>query len=203
MQRGVGGDQAFDIALGERFDALLLQLPEPFDVLGLRVLGGELGRVGLQDRADAEQLGGLLLGGGVHEGALGGTEVDPAVGLEALEGFADRLAADTEVFGEFGFDEVLAGLEGAADDQFGQRVVDGLAQRCRAGDAPGRSGCECLAHGSPVLPPGLWGRRLCQVVAAERVADGGPQHTGFGMQDGVRGSVAERDWMWLSAAGCG
>lgn len=63
MQRGVGGDQAFDIARGERFDTLLLQLPEPYDVLGLRVLGGELGRVGLQDRADAEQLGGLLLGG--------------------------------------------------------------------------------------------------------------------------------------------
>jgi len=58
--------------------------------------------------------------GGVDEGALCGAQVDPAVGLQSLQGFAYRLAADSEVFGELCLDQVLAGFEGAVDDQFDQ-----------------------------------------------------------------------------------
>ena len=186
MQGGVGRDQPLDVARRRaRRRPPGWSSPEPLDVLGLRVLRGELGRVGLQDRADTEELGGLFLGGGVDEGALGGPQVDPAVGLEPLQRLAHGLAADPEVLGELGLDQVLAGLEGAADDQLGQGVVHGLPQRCRAGDAPGRGGRECLAHGCPVLPPAAGPTALPRGGRREgrrRLR----QHTGFGMQDGGR-----------------
>jgi hypothetical protein len=56
------------------------------------------------------------------------------------------------VFGEFGLDEMLSWLERTIDDQFGQGVVDRLAQRSGASHAAGRRGCQSLAHGTPVLP---------------------------------------------------
>ena len=84
--------------------------------------------MGLQYRADPEQLVYLVFGGDVHEGALPGTEFDPAVGLQALQGFSHRLTADAEVFGKFGLHDVLTPLQRAVDDQFHDRVVDGLAQ---------------------------------------------------------------------------
>ena len=82
----------------------------------------------LKDRSDAEQLVHLLLGRGVHESALRGAELDPAVGLQALQGFSHRLPADAEVLGQLVLDQVLAALQGAVHDQFHDRVVDGLAQ---------------------------------------------------------------------------
>ncbi len=95
--------------------------------------------MGLQDRANAEELVYLVLGGDVHEGALRGTELDPAVGLQALQGFSHRLPADAEVLGQFVLDEVLAPLQGAVHDQFHDRVVDGLAKGSGT-QHPGRGG---------------------------------------------------------------
>jgi hypothetical protein len=67
--------------------------------------------------------------------------------VQPLQGFAYGLAADAEVLGEVGFDEVLTGLERAVDDQFGQGVVDGLAQWGGPGDRA--AGCHggCVGHG--------------------------------------------------------
>ena len=79
-------------------------------------------------RAQPEQLIHLVLGRGVYERALRGPEVDPAVGLQTLQGFTHRLPADAEVFGKFVFDQVLASLQGALHDQVHDRVVDGLTQ---------------------------------------------------------------------------
>ena len=128
MQGRVGRDEPFRVVGGQCVQPVLLQLPQPVDVLGGGVLGGEPGRVRLQDRADAEKLVHLVLGGGVHERALRGAQVDPAVGLQPLQGFTHRLPADAEVLGQFVFDQVLAPLQGALHDQVHDRVVDGLAQ---------------------------------------------------------------------------
>jgi hypothetical protein len=95
------------------------------------------------DSADAEKLIHLVLGRGVLERALRGAEVDPAVGLQALQGFTHRLPADAEVLGQFVFDQVLAPLQGALHDQVHDRVVDGLdaegAGRCTRRAAPSAS----------------------------------------------------------------
>ena len=64
----------------------------------------------------------------MDERALPGAEFDPAVGLQALQGLSHRLPADAEVLGELGLDDVLTPLQGAVDDQFDDRVVDGLAE---------------------------------------------------------------------------
>ena len=72
----------------------------------------------------------------MYERALRRTQVDPAVGLQALQRFAHRLPADSQILGEFVLDQVLAPLQGAVHDQLHDRVVDGLAQRGRTLDAP-------------------------------------------------------------------
>ena len=68
----------------------------------------------------------------VHEGALGGPEVDPALGVQPLQRLAHRLPGDAEVPGELALDEVLAGAERAGDDEFEQGLVDAVAQRSGA-----------------------------------------------------------------------
>ena len=128
VQGRVGRHQPLRVVGGQRIQPVLLQLPQPVDVLGCGILGGEPGRVCLQDRSDAEELVHLLLGRGVHESALRGAELDPAVGLQTLQGFSHRLPADAEVLRQFVLDQVLAALQGAVHDQFHDRVVDGLAQ---------------------------------------------------------------------------
>jgi len=102
---------------------LIVTFTEP-----VKALGGEPGRICLEDRSDAEKLVNLLLGGDVHEGALCGTELDPAVGLQTLQGFSHRLPADAEVLRELVLDQVLAPFQGSVHDQFHDRFVDGLAQ---------------------------------------------------------------------------
>ena len=131
VQGRIGRDEAFRVVGGQRVQPVLLQLPQPVDVLGSGALCGQPRRVGLQYRANPEQLVYLVFGGDVHERALRGTEFDPAVGLQALQGFSHRLTADAEVLGQFGLDDVLAPLQGAVDDQFHDRVVDGLAEGSR------------------------------------------------------------------------
>ena len=64
----------------------------------------------------------------MHESALRGTKVDPAVCLQALQGFAHRLPADAEVLRQLVLDQVLAPLQRSVHDHFHDRVVDGLAQ---------------------------------------------------------------------------
>jgi hypothetical protein len=94
MEVHVGRHQRFRVVGGQGIQPVLLQLPQPVDVLGCGVLGGQPSRVRLQDRAYAEKLVDLVLRGGVHERALCGAEVDPAVGLQPLQGFTHRLPAD-------------------------------------------------------------------------------------------------------------
>jgi hypothetical protein len=60
------------------------------------------------------------------ERALPGLQVDPVLRLEAVQAFADRLAADTGLPGKFGFHEVLAGRESAADNKIDECLEDGL-----------------------------------------------------------------------------
>lgn len=86
----------------------------------------------------------------MDERALGGPQIDPAGGVQPLQRFADGLAADAEMVGELGLDEVLARLEGAVDDQVGQSVVDGLTQRSGPGDRA--AGCHGGRVGHGTLP---------------------------------------------------
>ena len=157
VQGRVGRNEPFRVVGGQCVQSVLLQLPQPVDVLGGGVLGGEPGRVRLQDRADAEKLVHLVLGGGVHERALRGAEVDPAVGLQTLQGFTHRLPADAEVLGQFVFDQVLAPLQGALHDQVHDRVVDGLAQgRGTLHPARGSVGQRVMLRAWPRLRDSGW-----------------------------------------------
>ena len=58
-----------------------------------------LGRLGLEQRAHVEQLVYFLFGGHMHEGALAGPQVDPPLGLHAVQRLADRLPADPRAAG--------------------------------------------------------------------------------------------------------
>jgi hypothetical protein len=62
----------------------------------------------------------------VHEGALAGPQVDPPLGLHAVQRLADRLPADAELAGEVGLDHVLPGRQLTAHDQVDERVVHRL-----------------------------------------------------------------------------
>jgi hypothetical protein len=64
----------------------------------------------------------------VHERALCRPQVNPTVGLQTLQGFTHRLPTDAEVLGQLVFDQVLASLQRALDDEIDDRVVDGLPQ---------------------------------------------------------------------------
>jgi hypothetical protein len=131
VEQVVRGHRAAEvIAVGGGL-ALGADLPEPGHLPGARGPGREPGRLGLQQRAHVEQLIHLLIGGHVHEGALTGPQVDPPLGLHAVQRLADRLPADPELPGQVGLHHVLAGRQLTADDQVDQRVVNRLAQRHR------------------------------------------------------------------------
>ncbi|GHB45999.1 hypothetical protein GCM10010331_36860 [Streptomyces xanthochromogenes] len=87
----------------------------------------------------------------MHERALRGTQIDPAIGAESLERLAHRLPGDPEPAGELTLDQVLAGAQGSGGDQFEEGVVDALAQRPRAAPAWARSPAAVLRTTS--LPP--------------------------------------------------
>ena len=93
-----------------------------------RALGREPGGVGLQHRPHPEQLVHLLLRRDVYEGALSGSELDPTVGLQALQRLSHGLTAHPEVVRQLGLDDVPTPLQGAVHDQLDDRVVDGLAK---------------------------------------------------------------------------
>jgi hypothetical protein len=81
----------------------------------------------------------------VYEGPLARPQVDPAFGLQPVQGLAHRLPADAQLPGELGFHQVLAGPEGAGHDQLDQSLVHGLPQRHRPRDRPDRPRCRTLS----------------------------------------------------------
>jgi hypothetical protein len=68
----------------------------------------------------------------VHECSLGGSQVDPSLGLQALQCLADRLPAYPEWFGEFSLYQVLSRPKTATDDQLEERFIYDLSQQGRA-----------------------------------------------------------------------
>jgi hypothetical protein len=127
----VGGDGAGHVVGFGGGVALLPDRPQPGHPLRRRHAGREAGGLGLQQLTHVEQLIDLLVGGHVHEGALAGAQVHPALGFQAVQRLPDRLPADAELAGQLGFHKMLARPEIAADDEIDQRVVDRLTQRDR------------------------------------------------------------------------
>ena len=67
----------------------------------------------------------------MHEGALAGPQVNPALGLQAMQGLTDRLAAHTQLPGQLGLHQMLAGPQPAPDDELHECLVNRLPQRHR------------------------------------------------------------------------
>lgn len=81
-----------------------------------------------------------------------GLEIDPALGVQALEGLTYGLAGDPEMAGEFALHQMLPGPQGAHGDEFEQRLVDTLAQRAGAFElGHGALWQSCGQHAVPIL----------------------------------------------------
>ncbi len=74
----------------------------------------------------------------MHESALAGVQIDPALTAELLQRLAHRLPGDPEQLGQLTLHEVLAGLELAGDDELLNRLDHALTERGGTGNLGGR-----------------------------------------------------------------
>ena len=102
------------------------------------MLGGEPRGFGLEQRANREQLVGLVMRRCVHESAVAGAQVDPPLVGQPLQRLANRLPGHPQDFGQLAFHQVLAGSETSRDDEILHRLVYPLAEGHRPID-PARS----------------------------------------------------------------
>jgi hypothetical protein len=74
----------------------------------------------------------------VHERAVAGPQVHPALVVQPLQCLTHGLTGDPEHLRQFALDEVLAGGQPPGDDQFLHRLVDVFTQRNRPIDPASR-----------------------------------------------------------------
>jgi hypothetical protein len=132
----VGGHRAVDVPALDSGRPFPPRRAQQRHGLGRRGPCREPGRRPLEQLAHVEKLVHLAAGRHVHERTLARAQVDPALGLEPVQGLAHRLPAHPELPGQLGFHQVLAGPEGAGHDELGQGLVHRLAQRDRPLDRP-------------------------------------------------------------------